>query len=198
MIFCPKIVVTVLAVFLSFWSWLSDIPWVFISLKNRAAFLGSIMLFLLVNGTWEGLVFDFKFFSVESCLFMCLSVMRFFSLRVFPFLTTVSGWYYHFGVLFFLHSFNSTGVVVVAQVNLRSKFFVSLKLSQIGSFHKLLGLATECFFNFDIFEIYSDPFLSCYCVLELPRNHGSVMFLVLVFVFLKYVILCVSPWCDLL
>ena len=30
-------------------------------------------------------------FSVESCLFMCLPVMRFFSLQAFPFLITVSG-----------------------------------------------------------------------------------------------------------
>ena len=43
----------------------------------------------------------------------------------------------------------------------RSRFalwycFVRKKLSQIGSFHELLVLAIECFFNFDIFEIHSD------------------------------------------
>ena len=35
--------------------------------------------------------FYFSFFSVESWLFMCLSVTRFFSLQVFPFLIKVSG-----------------------------------------------------------------------------------------------------------
>ena len=61
--------------------------------------------------------------------------MRFFSLQVFPILITVSGWYYHFDVLFFIHLFKSTGVVVVALSNLRWIVFVSIKLSQIGSFH---------------------------------------------------------------
>ena len=37
--------------------------------------------------------------------------------------------------------------------------FVRKKLSsQIGSFHWLLVLATECFFSFDIFEIHRDIF----------------------------------------
>ena len=51
--------------------------------------------------------------------------------------------------------------MVVAQVNLRWSVFVSIKLSQIGSFHELLVSATECFFSFDIFEIHSDAFLGC-------------------------------------
>ena len=118
--FSPKtVVVTVLAVFLSFWYWLLDITWFFFNLKDRAAFLGLIMHFSPVNGTCECLVFWFQFFSVESCLFMCLSVMRFFSLQFFAFLITVSGWCYHFDVLNFIQLFNSTGVVVVALVNLR-------------------------------------------------------------------------------
>ena len=41
--------------------------------------VSEIYLFLLIS----------VFFSVESCLFMCLSVMRFFSLQVFPFLISV-------------------------------------------------------------------------------------------------------------
>ena len=61
-------------------------------------------------------------------------------------------------MLSFIHSFSSTKVVVVAQVNLRWSVFVSIKLSQIGSFHELLVLATECFFSFDIFEIQSAVF----------------------------------------
>ena len=52
-------------------------------------------------------------------------------------------------------------VVVVAQVNLRWSVFVSIKFSQIGSFHELLVLATECFFSFDNFETQSDVFLGC-------------------------------------
>ena len=49
--------------------------------------------------------------------------------------------------------------MVVAQVNLRWSVLISIKLSQIGSFHELLVLATECFFSFDIFELHSDAFL---------------------------------------
>ena len=64
-------------------------------------------------------------------------------------------------MLIFIHLFSSTGVVVVAQVNLRWSVFVSIKLSQIGSFHELLVLATEFFFSFDIFEIQNDVFLGC-------------------------------------
>ena len=122
-----KNVLTVLPVFLSFWSWLPDIPWVFRNLKG-AAFLRLIRHCLLVNGTWECLVFDFN-------LFMCLSVMRFFSLQVFQFLITVSGWYYYFAVLSFMHLFSSTGVVVVGLANLRWAICFSKNLSQIGSFH---------------------------------------------------------------
>ena len=61
-------------------------------------------------------------------------------------------------MLIFIHLFSSTGVVVVALANLRWSVFVSKKLSQIGSFHDLLVLATECFFTFDIFEVRNDVF----------------------------------------
>ena len=45
-IFCSKkIVVTVLAVFLSFWSWLPDIIWVFTNLKDSTAFWVFLMPF---------------------------------------------------------------------------------------------------------------------------------------------------------
>ena len=41
-------------------------------------------------------------------------------------------------------------------------FFVRKNLSsQIGSLHKLLVLATECFFSFDIFKLRSAAFLVC-------------------------------------
>ena len=52
-------------------------------------------------------------------------LQRFFSLPVFPLLIKVSGWYYHFDVLFF-HLFNSTGVVIVALANLRRSVFVKV------------------------------------------------------------------------
>ena len=64
-------------------------------------------------------------------------------------------------MLIFDHLFNSTRVVIVALANSRWSDFVSIKLSQIGSFHYLLVLATECFFSFDIFEIPRDAFLGC-------------------------------------
>ena len=64
-------------------------------------------------------------------------------------------------MLIFVHLFNSTSFVIVALANLRWSDFVSIKLSQIGSFHYPLVLATECFFSFDIFEIPRDAFSGC-------------------------------------
>ena len=63
-----------------------------------------------------------------------------------------------FDVLIFVHLFNSTSVAIVALANSRWSVFVAIKLSQIGSFHYVLVLATECFCSFDIFEIPSDAF----------------------------------------
>ena len=59
---------------------------------------------------------------------------------------------------FFDHLLNSTRVAVVALANSLWSDFISIKLSQIGSFHYLLVLATECFFSFDNFEIPRDAF----------------------------------------
>ena len=59
-------------------------------------------------------------------------------------------------------------------------------------------MTTECFFSSDIIELHSNAFLVCYCVVGRLTVHGSTMFLILVFMFLKYVILCVYPWGDLL
>ena len=64
-------------------------------------------------------------------------------------------------MLIFVLLFKSTSVAIVAPANLRWSDFVSIKLSQIGSFHYLLVLATECFFSFDIFEIPRDAFSGC-------------------------------------
>ena len=128
-----KVFVTVLAVFLSFWSWLPHIPWVFINLKDSAAFLGLIMHCLFVIGTWKRLVFDFSFFlwnHVILCVYQWCGFSRY---KWFHF-WSVSGWYYIFDVLIFIPLFNSTVVVVVALANLRWTVFVSIKLSQIGSF----------------------------------------------------------------
>ena len=57
---------------------------------------------------------------------------------------------------------DSTGLEIVAEADLRfGAFFRRKLLSQIGSYHELLVLATECFFSFDIFEIHSDNLLGC-------------------------------------
>ena len=66
-----------------------------------------------------------------------------------------------FSCAHFFLLFSSTGVVVIALANLSWSVSISIKLSQIGSYHKLLVLATECFFSFDILEIHSDAFLGC-------------------------------------
>ena len=87
--------------------------------------------------------------------------MRFFSLHVFACLITVTGWHSFFDVLIFVHLLNSTRVAIVALAKSRWSGFVSIKLSQIGSFHYFLFLATECFFSFDIFEIPRDAFSGC-------------------------------------
>ena len=150
-----KIVVTVLAVCLSFWSWLPDITWVYINLKDRAAFLGLIMHCLLVDDTCEFLVFDFSFFwnHVSLCVYQWCGFSRY---KFFHFWSQCLA-----DIIILLCSFlfSSTGVVIVALANLRWSVFDWIKLSEIGSFHELLVLATESFFSFDISEIHSDPFL---------------------------------------
>ena len=64
-------------------------------------------------------------------------------------------------MLIFVNLFNSTSVAIVALANSRWSVIFSIKLSQIGSFHLLLVLATECFFSFDVFELPSDAFSGC-------------------------------------
>ena len=61
-------------------------------------------------------------------------------------------------MLIFVQLFNSTSIAIVALANSCWIVFFSIKLSQIGSFHLLLVLATEYFFSFDIFETPSDAF----------------------------------------
>ena len=73
----------------------------------------------------------FNFFFLESSLFMCLSVMRFFSLQVFPFLITVAGWYSCFDVLNFNHLFNSTSVAIVALANSRWSVFIPINCHKL-------------------------------------------------------------------
>ena len=68
-IFCPKkVVVTVLVVFSFFLVLTTRHSFFFINLKDIAAFLGLIMLFSLVDVSWECLIFEISFFSVKSCL----------------------------------------------------------------------------------------------------------------------------------
>ena len=84
--FFVRKVVTVLAVFLSFWSWLPDIPWVFINLKAELSFWGrncllTCLCYLGLSNFW----FQFSLCGIMSFyVSMCLSVMRFFSWKVFP------------------------------------------------------------------------------------------------------------------
>ena len=94
---------------------------------------------------------------------MCLSVMRFFSLQLSIFDHSV----------WLILSFSCAHFLYMDSVLLgnwgsgrcASEFsldcFVSIKMSQTGSFHELLVLATECFFSFDIFKIHSEVFLNC-------------------------------------
>ena len=123
---------------------------------------------------------------------MCLSVMRFFSLQVFPFLISV--WlilsfccvhFYSF-VQFYWDSGRCTSEFAL-------ECFCLKKMSQIGSFHELLVLATECFFSFDIFEVHRDAFLGCKCVVGMLKVQPSTKCLILVVLLLKNVILFVYP-----
>ena len=61
--------------------------------------------------------------------------MWFFSLQVFPFWSQRLADIIFSMCSFFFHLFSSTRVVVIALVNLNWSVFVSLKLSQIGSYH---------------------------------------------------------------
>ena len=129
-----KIVVTVLAVF-SFWSWLPDVPWVFINLNNSAAFFGvenalfTCYWYLGVLSSW------FQFFFCGIMPFYVSISDAVFLVTSFSILIRVSGWYYLFAVLILIHLFNSTEVAVFALASLRWSVFFSIKSSQIGSFH---------------------------------------------------------------
>ena len=87
-----------------------------------------------------------------------------------------------------------TGLPIVAVADLRYGDLLSEK----SCVHKLIfpqasGLGYWNFFSFDIFETHSDNFLGCFCVLGMLNFHGSIKYLILVFMFLKYVIFCVYP-----
>ena len=80
--------------------------------------------------------------------------------------------------------------MIVAEADLLCGDF----LSEESCRHKLLVstsfwlvLTTECFFSFDIFEIHSAAFLVCYCNVGMLTDHGSITFLFLFFMCLKYV-----------
>ena len=61
-----------------------DIHQFFANLKDSAAFLGFLLQFQLAYGTWKFFVLISDFF-LDKCLLMSSSVMRFFSLQLFPF-----------------------------------------------------------------------------------------------------------------
>ena len=43
------------------------------------------------DGSWEYYVFNFGMYVSELCLFVCSSLMRFFVVQIFSFLTTACG-----------------------------------------------------------------------------------------------------------
>ena len=119
--------------FFLYWSWIPDIPWVFIILKNRASLLGLIMHCILVNASQECLIFGFSF-SVESCLFMCLSVMLFSPYKFCHFWSQcLADVIILMCSIFLIIQFYSGSDRCTGKFALER--FVSIKLSQIGSFH---------------------------------------------------------------
>ena len=121
--------------------------------------------FWVVNALWVcwqfTAVLSFCFWPVsEICHFLCLSLMRSFVVQIFlifqdPVWLVKSSWCVHCCTI---HPFYWVTDRCRSEFALWW-FFVRKKLSsQIGSFHWLLVLATECFFSFDIFEIHSDIF----------------------------------------
>ena len=162
-------------------------------------------LFWVFNALWVCqkivgvLGFDFGFRASEICLFLCSSLMRFFVVQNF-FIFQDSAWLVKKSWCVHccsIHRFYWLSDRCWSAFALWW-FFVRKKLSQIGSFHWLLVLATECFFSFDIFEIHSDAFLGCKCVVGMLTVHGKTKFLILVlcfwnmsfFVFILYAIFC--------
>ena len=102
--------------------------------ERQSCFFGLIMPFLLVDGTWKCLIIDISFFCGIISFYVSISDVVFL-VTSFSILITVSGRYYRFDVLSFIHLSNLIGLVVVALANLRWSVFISIKLSQIGSFH---------------------------------------------------------------
>ena len=103
--------------------------------ERQSYLFGVDNAFLLVNGTCENLVFDFSFF-LRNHVFLCVYHWCGFSRYKFFHFWSLSGWHNCFDELIFIHLFNYTGVVVVAEADLRCGDFCSKKLSsQIGSFH---------------------------------------------------------------
>ena len=120
--------------------------------------------FWFVNALWVCWMFmgflNFGIYLSEICLFLCSSLMRFFVVQCF-FIFEESvwlvkkSWCVHFCSIpqFYWLSDRCRSGFELWWFSVRKKLSL-----QIGSFHKLLVLATECFFSFDIFEIYSDAF----------------------------------------
>ena len=131
--FFPKKVVTVLAVFLSFWSWLPDIP-CFHKFEKQSCFFGVDNAFFtgwcylgVLNNCFQFFLSNHVFLCVyQWCGFSRYKFFHFWSLFLADIILLIC---------FFVHLFKSTGVAVVALANLRWCFFVSTKLSQIGSFY---------------------------------------------------------------
>ena len=78
---------------------------------------------------WHLGVSNYRFqFFICGIMYFCVSISdAVFLVTNFPFLITVSDWYYHFDVFNFFQLFNSNGVVVVALAKLRWKVFAVRK-----------------------------------------------------------------------
>ena len=122
-------------------------------------FLGFLMRCGYADDPWEfwvlSLVFVFLkyvFFCVHPCCnFLCYKFFNFSGQCVASVEILMCSLLLPLSILLTLRSLQKRICAVV--------IFVRKKLSsQIGSFHWLLVLATECFFSFDIFEKHSDIF----------------------------------------
>ena len=86
----------------------------------------------------------------------------------------------------------------------RSGFLLWWFLSEESCRHKLVVSTSFWSWLLNVSSVLTSlkytatVFLVCYYVLGLLTIHGSTKFLILVFMFLKYVIFCVCSWCDLL
>ena len=95
---------------------------------------------------------------------------------------------------------NSTGLAIVAEADLLCGEFLSEKSCR----HTMVVSASFWYWLLNVFSVstclkYTATIvLGSKCIVGMLMIHGITMFLILVFRFLKFVIFCVYPSCDLL